>query len=295
MRYFFIKQSDLADSKAVVKGSDAHHIKNVLRLKPGDKIGLFDGTGLNYETRIVTLLPKSVEVSVIRSFPSTTESSVQITVAQALLKDRKMDLLVRQLTELGITRWIPFIAKRSVPRPDKKRLFTRTERWKKIAKEALKQCKRGRVIEIGETVFFEEMLDLGESFDLKIVFWESEFKLVNSELPKPDRQIKTIFAVLGPEGGLTSQEIESARNRGFVTAALGPRILRAQTATIAASVLLQYIFGDMGQKNLDKKQCCNDRQQHNIAYYPALNIKQPRKHLAAISFWRYGKKILTKI
>ena len=81
MRYFFIKQSDLAGSKAIVKGSDAHHIKNVLRLKPGDKICLFDGTGLNYETRIVTLLPKSIEVSVIRSFPSATESSVDITVA----------------------------------------------------------------------------------------------------------------------------------------------------------------------------------------------------------------------
>ena len=168
MRYFFIKQSDLADSKAVVKGSDAHHIKNVLRLKIGDEIGLFDGTGLNYETRIVTLLPKSVEVSVIRSFPSTTESSVQITVAQALLKDRKMDLLVRQLTELGITRWIPFIAKRSVPRPDKKRLFTRTERWKKIAKEALKQCKRCCSPEIGTTVSFEEVLNLGKDSDLKI-------------------------------------------------------------------------------------------------------------------------------
>ncbi len=109
MRYFSINPSDLSSLKAVVKGSDALHIKNVLRLKVGDRIGLFDGTGLNYETRIVTLLPKSVEVTVIRSFFSASESSIQITVAQALLKDRKMDLLVRQLTELGITKWIPFI------------------------------------------------------------------------------------------------------------------------------------------------------------------------------------------
>lgn len=248
MRYFFIKQSDLAGSKAVVKGSDAHHIKNVLRLKPDDKIGLFDGTGLNYESRIVTLLPKSVEVSVIRSFPSTTESNVQITVAQALLKDRKMDLLVRQLTELGITRWIPFIAKRSVPRPDKNRLFKRTERWNKIAKEALKQCKRCCSPEIGTTVSFEEVLNLGKDNDLKIVFWEEESKPVNKELAvsnlKPQEKI---FILLGPEGGFTLKEVENAKASGFITVSLGPRILRAETATIAACTLLQYLFGDMGK------------------------------------------------
>ena len=250
MRYFFIKQSDLADSKAVVKGSDAHHIKNVLRLKIGDEIGLFDGTGLNYETKIVTLLPKSVEVSIIRSFPSTTESNVQITVAQALLKDRKMDLLVRQLTELGITRWIPFIAKRSVPRPDKKRLFTRTERWKKIAKEALKQCKRCCSPEIGTTVSFEEVLNLGKDSDLKIVFWEEESKPVNKDLPVSNvKPPEKIFILLGPEGGFTLKEVEKARKSGFITASLGPRILRAETATIAACTLLQYLFGDMGKRS----------------------------------------------
>jgi len=248
MRYFFIKPSDLAGSKAVVKGSDAHHIKNVLRLKPGDEIGLFDGTGLNYETRIVTLLPKSVEVSVIRSFPSTTESNVQITVAQALLKDRKMDSLVRQLTELGITRWIPFIAKRSVPRPDKKRLVTRTERWNKIAKEALKQCKRCCSPEIGATVSFEKVLNLGKDSELKIVFWEEESKPVNKELPVSNvKPPEKIFILLGPEGGFTLKEVESAKENGFITASLGPRILRAETATIAACTLLQYLFGDMGK------------------------------------------------
>ena len=253
MRYFFIKQSDLAGSKAVVKGSDAHHIKNVLRLKPGDKIGLFDGTGLNYETRIVTLLPKSVEVLVIRRFSSTAESSVQIIVAQALLKDKKMDLLVRQLTELGITRWIPFIAKRSVPRPDKKRLFTRTERWKKIAKEALKQCKRCCSPEIGATVSFEEVLNLGRDSDLKIVFWEEESKPVSKELSVSNlKPPEKIFILLGPEGGFTLMEVEKAKESGFITAALGPRILRAETATIAACTLVQYLFGDMSKKILTK-------------------------------------------
>ncbi len=247
MRYFFIKPSEIASSTSVITGTDARHIQTVLRLKPGDKIGLFDGKGFEYEARIVALSPGRVEVSIITSFPSTSESPVQIIVAQAFLKERKMDGLVRQLTELGITKWIPFFAERSIPRPDKKHLSARTERWRKIAKESIKQCKRGRITEIGKAVSFEEVLNLGEVCDLKIAFWENELQPINDTLPKPDRQINNIFALMGPEGGFTSQEIESARARGFVTAALGPRILRAETATIAACVLLQYFYGDMGQ------------------------------------------------
>ena len=250
MHRFFIKQSELACPTSVITGSDARHIKNVLRLKSGDRIELFDGKGFEYKARILSLSPDGVEVSIICSFSSATESPVQIIVAQALLKSRKMDGLVRQLTELGITKWIPFIAKRSVPRPDKKQLSARTERWKKISKEALKQCKRSRIIEIGATASFEDVLNLGKGHDLKIVFWEGESKPVDSALLLPhDGHFNKILVMLGPEGGFTSEEIERARAGGFVTASLGPRILRAETATIAACTLLQYLFGDMGPKN----------------------------------------------
>ncbi|QTA90883.1 Ribosomal RNA small subunit methyltransferase E domain-containing protein [Desulfonema magnum] len=156
-----------------------------------------------------------------------------------------MDNLVRHLTELGITEWIPFIAERSVSRPDKKRLASRMERWKKIAREAVKQCKRSHIPDIDTVLSFEELLHIGKAYDLKIVFWENE--TMNFAFPQlHDKQYHTIFVMLGPEGGFTSREIESALASGFVTAALGPRILRAETATIAASALLQYLFGDMG-------------------------------------------------
>jgi len=253
MRYFFIEQAATETPTSFLTGSDARHIKTVLRLKPGDKIGLFDGKGFEYEASIVALSSGRVEVSVIRRFPSKTESPVQITIAQAFLKAKKMDGLVRQLTELGITKWIPFVAQRSVSRPDRKQLQLRTERWNKIAQEALKQCRRGRMPEICPTLSVDEVLALGQAHELKIVFWENESKPINILFPKQDRKFNNIFAMLGPEGGLTEQEIESARSKGFVTAALGPRILKAETATIAACALLQYTFGDMGQKNLDKK------------------------------------------
>ncbi len=245
MRYFFIEHVQSTGSTLVITGSDARHIKTVLRLKSGDKIGLFDGKGFEYKAKIVDLSTGRVKVSVIRRFPSTAESPVQITVAQGFLKEKKMDGLVRQLSELGIIKWNPFIAERSVPRPDKKQLSARTKRWEKISKEAIKQCKRGCIMEIGDTVSFEEILNLSQTADLKIAFLENELQPLNAELPRPDRNINKIYALLGPEGGFTQQEIESARDRGFVTASLGPRILRAETATVAACVLLQHLFGDM--------------------------------------------------
>lgn len=246
MRYFFIEQPATDGATALITGSDARHIKTVLRLKSGDTIGLFDGKGLEYQARIEAVSLRSVQVTVLSSSPATAESSVAITVAQAFLKERKMDGLVRQLTELGITRWIPFFAKRSVSRPNKEVLSARSERWRKIAREALKQCKRGRVPEIGEPASFEEVLAQSRDCDLKIAFWEDESTPLTALPPKSEQKIKTIFVMLGPEGGFTVQEIETARESGFITAALGPRILKAETATVTACALLQYLFGDMG-------------------------------------------------
>ncbi len=159
-----------------------------------------------------------------------------------------MDDLVRQLTELGITKWFPFIAERSVAKPDKKRLSSRKERWEKIAVESLKQCKRGCIPEIGDTVSIEGALEIAKECDLKIVFWEDESFSLNELLKDSHKDIKTIFLMLGPEGGFSSKEIEKSKKFGFVSVSLGPRILKADTAPIAACSIIQYIFGDMGNK-----------------------------------------------
>jgi 16S rRNA (uracil1498-N3)-methyltransferase len=251
MRYFFIDSLKPKDDILSVTGPDARHIRTVLRLKPGDKIGLFDGKGFECEAEIVDLPPGKVTASLIRSFPSRAESPIHITIAQGFLKERKMDGLVRQLSELGITNWMPFIAERSVPMPDKNQLLSRTKRWEKIAREAVKQCRRGLIMEIGATASFSKVLSLAQDCDLKIAFWEDESRPVQPL--NNGKPIQTVFALIGPEGGFTQKEIEAAKDHGFVTAGLGPRILRAETATLAASVLLQYLFGDMRQKYLDKK------------------------------------------
>ena len=248
MRRFFIEQTKITNTRIFITGSDAAHIKKVLRMKAGDRIGLFDGRGFEYEARIENLLAGSVEVSITKRFLSTSESPVQIIVAQALLKNKKMDILARQLTEIGITKLIPFTSIRSVPRPDEKRLSARRKRWEKIATESLKQCRRGYVTEIGETITFNDIIKI-DKCDFKIVFWENELKPVsNADQQVYDGKCKKILSVLGPEGGFTEKEIEDARDWGFVTASLGPRILRAETAAVAACTILQYLFGDMGLK-----------------------------------------------
>ncbi len=253
MRYFFIENSKLTGSPPVISGSDAKHIRTVLRLKPGDRIRLFDNSGFNYEARIIRFHSGNVELALERQYESAVESKLHVTVAQALLKDRKMDTIIRQLTELGIKKWIPFAAKRSVPRIRKDRIHTRVERWKKIAAESVKQCGRGTVPEISMPISFEALLDSTDNIHRKILFWESESS-INGVLPRePEIKIDSICVIFGPEGGFSTQEVRHAGERGFVTASLGPRILRADTASVAACAVLQYLFGDMGPAKMDKK------------------------------------------
>ena len=244
-------KSDAArpDGRTVpLSSGDANHVRNVLRLKPGDPVRLFDGRGVEYDARIASISEGGVLAAVTGRVRPDTESPVGITIAQGFLKEKKMDALVRQLTELGIRRWIPFFAERSVARPDPKRLRARKERWEKIAAESLKQCRRCRIPDIGETLPFKDMIAAADGADLKIIFWEKAsgdsrdlFSLAE------EKPYGTVFAILGPEGGLSEAEVDIALAAGFTTAALGPRILKAETATVAAAALLQYFLGDLGK------------------------------------------------
>ncbi len=247
MRYFYIQPDALRKKPVALKGSELRHIKNVLRLKPGNRICLVDGQGFEYEAVIRRFLTDRVELEITDKRPGKKESPVSISVAQSLLKEKKMDRLLRHLCELGIARWIPFISERAVPVPGAKRLSARRERWQKIVQESMKQCQRAMLPQILETKTFEDLLDTGRNYDLNIIFFENENTSLNAlmltaEQPPP----KNILLILGPEGGFSNEEIEKARSSGCLIAGLGPRILRAETATIAACALAQYLFGDMG-------------------------------------------------
>jgi 16S rRNA (uracil1498-N3)-methyltransferase len=250
MRRFFLSPEKLCLDEPAIEGQDARHIAAVLRLGAGDDLVVFDGTGVEYAARIVSLDNHRVRIRLLERLVSNAESPVEITLAQGYLKDKKMDELVRRLTELGVVRWVPFIARRSVAQPDAKRGLARSERWHKISLEAVKQCRRNRPMAIEPTVSFEQALQLSQSCDLKIFFWETQGEFLSAFASAPLKP-KRVFLMVGPEGGFEADEHDAAQRHGFRTVHLGPRILRAETAAVAVSVLAQYLFGDLGQNVLD--------------------------------------------
>ena len=247
MRRFFIENRFIDGQSAQITGKDVNHLKNVLRLKVGEKVNVFDGTGIEYHAEIASIEPGVILIDLNEPFTLNLDSPVKVTIGQGFLKDKKMDTLVRNLTELGMVKWIPFMASRSIPRPDKKRLAKRKERWQGIARESLKQCLLSRLPEINDTVSYDDLLALSDGCDLKIFFWEEE-TISLAEIPKKIKKTpESIFIMLGPEGGFTESEANKAKEKGFITASLGPRIMKADTASIAALTLVQYLFGDIGE------------------------------------------------
>ena len=256
MRFFYVEPSQMTGSKAVLEGAEASHVKNVLRLRRGAAVGLVDGAGFEYTAVIDRIVPGRVELAITGRQPAPGQAPVRICVAQGCLKEKKMDRVVRQLSELGAARWVPFICERAVARPEAERASFRRERWRKIAVESLKQCRRGNLMDIAEVTSFDDALEQGRSCAARILFWEktSEPLTVNRAWGAAGTP-PSVMVMLGPEGGFTEQEARAAEAAGFVAAGLGPRILKAETAVVAACALVQYLFGDLGphQKNLDKE------------------------------------------
>lgn len=250
MRRFYLPPEQMGKEEAFITGSDAHHLRDVLRLRAGDQMVVFDGSGLEYRAQVVSISSQKVGIEILGQLERGAESVLDLTIAQGYLKDKKMDGLVRQLTELGVGRWIPFLSRRSVPEPDQQRLHHRYQRWRKISLEALKQCGRNRAMVMGPVVSFADALHQGAFYDAKIIFWEASRQNKTLHQVVPTRP-SSIFIMIGPEGGFEKDEISKAEKEGFVSMGLGPRILKAETAALAAAVLAQFVFGDMGQNVLD--------------------------------------------
>ena len=248
MRRVYLDARRIDAQDTVVEGADANHLQRVLRLAPGDAVVVFDGAGREFDARIDRFSDGRVWLCLTGRRAASSESPLAVTLVQGYLKEGKMDALVRQATELGVARFVPFFASRSIPRPAPDKLAARMARWERIARESLKQCRRSRVPRIDGAVEAKGVVDLAAGADLKIVFWEEEGEDPADSAAPFSQFPKSAVIVLGPEGGLDPSEVERFRRAGFATASLGPRILRAETAAVAACALVQYLFGDMGQK-----------------------------------------------
>lgn len=246
MRRFFLDREKILSDRPTLTGSDLKHIRTVLRLKPGDDVFLFDGKGSEYRARITASTPDAITLSILERFTSISESPVKITIGQALLKAGKMDRVVRQLTELGIYALIPLLAERCVPRHEPGRWAEKKQRWQSIARESLKQCGRSQIPRLGPPASFEGLVGTAQAYDLRIIFHHGTSGLDSRPYPRYPRDVRKVLALIGPEGGFTPDEAKVALECAFVCVSLGPRILKADTAAIAACAILQYAFGDLG-------------------------------------------------
>ncbi len=247
MKRFVVNPEDISGPAPAVRGSQVNHIRNVLRMKAGDRVVLVDGSGYEYEAVLTGLSSDRVDVNIRKKTPANYESPLRLMVAQAFLKDKKMDFLVQHLTEMGMSEWFPLFTERTIPRPEGKKLTSRVERWQTIAAEAVKQCRRSIIPEIHTPMPFKDWIAGGLDADIiKIAFWEKETVPLNIVVPEKGPSHSSVLVLIGPEGGFSDTEMDLARSAGFVTASIGPRVLKADTAAIAICALMQYLYGDMG-------------------------------------------------
>ena len=246
MPRFFVPKKDIHDNRGEITGPEFDHLTKVLRLRPGDRVTLFDDEGWEHEGVLRSSAARSGEIEILDSYRSGRESSLDVTLAQALGKGDKMDWVVEKATELGIAAIIPFVSAHTVPRLGNEKAERRRQRWQKIALSAAMQSGRTRIPRILEVSGFEELAGREWPCDLKLILWEGERLKSLSELKNERGQVRSVLLAVGPEGGFAEEEVSHAVGRGFVTVHLGKRILRTETAAVAAVTLAQFLWGDMG-------------------------------------------------
>ena len=220
-----------------IGADEARHAFRVLRLKKGDEVACLDG-GRRYLARIAEISDSGGAVELIQELPSN-EPPVCITVYQGLPKSEKLEFLAQKLTELGVSRLVPVRMERSIAKADGDR---RMDRLARIAREAVKQCRRAAPMEITPPMTWKEAVSDMEKRELMIVPWENASATRMADVHKQNPDARDIGILIGPEGGISQGEIDAAPARPVL---LGPRILRAETASVTAAVLAMSMWGDI--------------------------------------------------
>jgi 16S rRNA (uracil1498-N3)-methyltransferase len=227
------------------------YLKQVMRLKQGDKINVFDGFGQEFEAVIKDFSPKTVLIELGKRIAQT-DKKISITLAQAMPKAGKMDTIVKSAAELGADVIIPFDAARSVSRIAGEKSSLKVVRWQKIAGEAARCCHSSHIAKVSKVSSFADMLTSASGDALKLIFWEEESqkKIRDMLTDETCAATKDFFIVVGPEGGFSKDEVIMAKESGFVSVSLGKQILKVETAAVAIISIIQYekgIFGNRSQ------------------------------------------------
>lgn len=238
MRRFFAVPESFDGTTVTLSTDETRHLRDVLRLKTGDEVYVFDGAGREYKCSVQEISKKHSKLSVTQeTTPASPESPLDLTLAATVLNGERYDLIVQKAVELGVKTLVPLITIRCEAKlKDARR---RVERWQRIALEATKQSGRATLMQINEPAEFSDLIKNAAAGDL-VMFSErdgTDFSAVPSA--------KKLTALIGPKGGWDDSELENARSLGARVITLGGRILRAETAAIALTSLLQHRYGDL--------------------------------------------------
>ena len=248
MHRFMVGPENIRDCGILITGSDLKHLSQVLRLGKGDLIGVFDGSGIEYTARLAEVGRDQAVAVIVESRQAETEPRIRLTLYQGLPKMEKMELIIQKAVELGVYRIVPVITQRTVVQPDTRSAEKRTARWNRIAVEAAKQCGRARVPDVSGPVYLKEiLLSLGAP-DLAIALYENEKKGLKEILKCYNiNDVGNMALFVGPEGGFAREEVDEMHHSGILTAGLGRRVLRAETAAISGISIIMYEMGEMQQ------------------------------------------------
>jgi len=237
----YVEESLASGARHLISGGAANHMVRVLRLGVGAALTLFDGTGGEYAARIESLRKDAVLVDVGAHAAVERESPLDVTLAQGISRGERMDWVIQKATELGVRRIVPLITQRSVVRLDARQAEKKSQHWRGITIAACEQCGRNRLPELAAPADLQEFLG-GEARGQGTRLLLSPAGSVSIGTIK---SLQKITLLIGPEGGLAPEEADAAMAQGFVGVRLGPRILRTETAAIAALAALQQAFGDL--------------------------------------------------
>ncbi len=229
-------------TEVALPAAAAQHAVKVLRLTAGDPVVLFNGDGHDYPGTLARTGRDGVRVSLHSPCAAVAESPLPLTLAQALARGDKMDLVMRKATELGVTRIVPLLTERSEVRLDARRIDRRMDHWKAVITSACEQCGRAHLPDLEPPQALPAWLQAQAGGDaLRLALLPGSRRRVRDLQPDPGTDI---MLVVGPEGGLGERDIAALTSAGFTGLDLGPRILRTETAGLAALAAMQALHGD---------------------------------------------------
>lgn len=241
MHHFFTEPSQIQGDTIRITGADVNHMKNVLRIKAGEEVGISDGQGMDYICRVSGYEEESAVLQVLSSEKSYSELSSRVYLFQGLPKGDKMELIIQKAVELGVYEVIPVATRRAVVKLDEKKSAKKTERWNAIALGAAKQSGRSLIPKVKPPVSYKKALEYAGELDVVLIPYElaegmeKTRKIISAISPG-----QSIGVFIGPEGGFDEEEVERAGAAGAFPITLGKRILRTETAGLTVLSILMY-------------------------------------------------------